>query len=116
MTRVAAVGAGRMGRGLAVTFAMAGHPVALIDLKPRESGAYLDDAEAEIAGTLKMLAACGLIAAEDIPRIAGRIGYVAETDAEEVMAGAEVIFEGVPETLDAKETALARISAADNKR
>ena len=36
MTRVAAAGAGRMGRGLVVTFAMAGHPAALVDLKKRD--------------------------------------------------------------------------------
>ena len=30
---IALVGAGRMGRGLAVVFAFAGHDVALIDLK-----------------------------------------------------------------------------------
>ena len=112
MTRVVAAGAGRMGRGLAVTFAMAGHPVALIDLKPRADGAYLDGAQAEIAATLDMIAACGLIAPGDIPRIARRIGYVAEDEADEVMSEAELIFEGAPETLEAKEATLARISAA----
>lgn len=35
MTGFAAVGAGRMGRGIAVAFAYAGHRIALIDLKPR---------------------------------------------------------------------------------
>ena len=32
---IACVGAGRMGRGIAVVFAYAGHDVALVDLKPR---------------------------------------------------------------------------------
>ena len=35
MARFAAAGAGRMGRGLAITFAWAGHRIALIDLRPR---------------------------------------------------------------------------------
>ena len=35
---VASVGAGRMGRGIALSFAFAGLPVRLIDLKPRAAG------------------------------------------------------------------------------
>ena len=35
MARFAAVGAGRMGRGIAIAFAYAGHRIALVDLKPR---------------------------------------------------------------------------------
>ena len=41
-TPIALVGAGRMGRGLAVVFAYAGHDVALIDLKPRDVGQFPD--------------------------------------------------------------------------
>ena len=37
--RIAAAGAGRMGRGLAIVFAYAGHPVSLIDLKERDDPA-----------------------------------------------------------------------------
>jgi 3-hydroxybutyryl-CoA dehydrogenase len=32
---IACLGAGRMGRGIAVVFAYAGHDVAVIDFKPR---------------------------------------------------------------------------------
>ena len=113
MTRVAAAGAGRMGRGLVVTFAMAGHPAALVDLKKRDDAeAYLAEARDEIASTLSMMVACGLIRPDDVERIAGRIDYVAEPGADVAMDAAEVIFEGVPETLDAKREALGRISAA----
>ena len=113
MTRIAAAGAGRMGRGLAVTFAMAGHPVALVDLKEHDAD-YLAAAEAEIRGALDMLIACGVITAEDAPRIAARVGYANNDEADEVISGAEVIFEGVPETLAAKEAALSRISACSD--
>jgi hypothetical protein len=35
MTRIAAVGAGRMGQGIALACAYCGHAVSLVDLKPR---------------------------------------------------------------------------------
>ena len=110
---IAAAGAGRMGQGLAVVFAMAGHRVDLVDLKPREdAAAYLGTARAAIEGVLARLVRCGLIEAGDVARIAGRVGYVTAADAPAALARADVIFEGVPETLAAKEAALAAISAA----
>lgn len=110
---IAAAGAGRMGRGLAVVFALAGHRVALIDLKPRDgASAYLDTARNEIRSTLEMLVTCGMIGADHVDRIAARVEYVAQPDAAAELGRADVIFEGVPETLDAKRDAFAFISAA----
>ena len=110
---IAAAGAGRMGRGLAVAFAVAGREVALIDLKRREDAdAYLSNARAEVESTLTMLAECGLFLAADAAAHAARVRYVAAPDASAAMAEAEVIFEGAPETLEAKEAALSAISAA----
>ena len=106
--KIAAAGAGRMGRGLAVVFAMAGHSVALVDLKPRDdAGTFLADARAEIQSTLEMLVACGMIDPLTVDRIAARVEYVAEPDASNALENADVIFEGVPETLDAKRAAFA---------
>ncbi|MEM7190149.1 MAG: 3-hydroxyacyl-CoA dehydrogenase NAD-binding domain-containing protein, partial [Pseudomonadota bacterium] len=108
---VAAAGAGRMGRGLAVVFAYAGYPVRLIDLKAREDAAvWLENAEAEIRSTLKMLVSCGMIADDDIERIASRVSYETCDQAQGAISGSDVIFEGVPETLDAKRHALSLIS------
>ena len=108
---IAAAGAGRMGRGLAVVFAYAGHPVSLVDLKPREDAvAWAGAALAEIRGTLEMLVACGMIEAGDVERIAARIRVV-PADGLCALAEADVIFEGVPETLEAKQAAFATISA-----
>ena len=39
--RFAAVGAGRMGRGIAIAFAYAGHPISLVDLRERLIAAVL---------------------------------------------------------------------------
>ncbi len=110
---IAAAGAGRMGRGLAVAFAVAGRNVALVDLKHRsDARGYLAEARAEVESTLSMLAECDLFPTEETSAHTARVSYVAAPDAAGVMAQAEVIFEGVPETIDAKKTALREISAA----
>ena len=38
--RIASLGAGRMGRGIAVAFAYAGHAVTLVDFKPRDAASF----------------------------------------------------------------------------
>jgi 3-hydroxybutyryl-CoA dehydrogenase len=110
---IALIGAGRMGRGLAVVFAYAGHDVALIDLKPRQADQFArlaDEARGEIAATLAMLARLGLFAATDAAAIAGRVRVVPEAEAGAVLPGASFIFEGVPEVLEQKCAALGRVS------
>ena len=112
---IVAAGAGRMGRGLAVAFAVAGREVALVDLKLRENAdAYLADAGGEVESTLTMLAECGLFPAADTAAHAARVAYVAAPDAAAAMQSAEVIFEGVPETMEAKQAALSAIAAASD--
>ena len=117
MTRVASLGAGRMGRGIAVVFAYAGHPVSVIDFKPRAPEAFrrlADQVQAEIAGTLGMLARLGLLAEGDAAVIAARIHVVDEAGAAAALAEAELIFEGLPEILKVKQAGLARASALAN--
>lgn len=112
--RFAAIGAGRMGRGIAIAFAYAGHRIALVDLKPRpaEDAARLAaQARAEILASLKALAGLGAIAASQVEPIAARVSFLAAADAPAAIAAAELLFEGVPETMDAKREALAAISA-----
>ena len=112
--RFAAIGAGRMGRGMAIAFAYAGHRIALVDLKPRpaDDAARLQaQARAEIAANLKALAGLGAIAASQVEPMAARVSFVASAAAPAAIAAAELLFEGVPETMDAKREALAAISA-----
>jgi 3-hydroxybutyryl-CoA dehydrogenase len=112
--RFAAVGAGRMGRGIAIAFAYAGHRVALIDLRERTPEAWRtlhDEARAEITGSLAGLARLGVIDAAQVEAIAARVELFDATGAAAALAGAELVFEGVPETLAAKREAFARINA-----
>lgn len=110
---IATVGAGRMGRGIAIAFAYAGHPVRLIDLKPRAATAFeelRDAAAAEIAATASMLAGFGMLQEPELDRLLQRISYHPRANCAAALADARVIFEGVPETLPAKREAFALIS------
>jgi 3-hydroxybutyryl-CoA dehydrogenase len=112
MARYAAFGAGRMGRGIAIAFAYAGHAIALIDSRRREPAAAArlrDEAFTEIRQSLESLARLGAMDASTIAAIAARVQWVAAADAPAALAEADMIFEGVPETLEAKREALAEI-------
>jgi 3-hydroxybutyryl-CoA dehydrogenase len=109
----AAVGAGRMGRGIAIAFAWAGHRIALIDLRPRDAPAWQrlhDEALGEIRASLGALAELGALRADQVERIAARVSMVPAEGAAAVLARAELVFEGVPEHLDAKREAFAQLN------
>jgi len=110
--RFAAVGAGRMGRGIAIAFAYAGHRISIIDLRVRADAAWQglhDEARAEIDASLLGLAQLGVLHAEQVPTIAARIELVRADAAPQALAEAELVFEGVAETLAAKREAFAQI-------
>ncbi len=112
--RIACLGAGRMGRGIAVVFAYAGHPVTMVDFKPRADAAFARlaaEAIDEVRATLASLAGCGLFDADKVDAIAARVAVVPEADAGAALSSASVIFEGIPEVLDLKRAALMRASA-----
>jgi 3-hydroxybutyryl-CoA dehydrogenase len=114
LPRVAAVGAGRMGRGIAIAFAYAGHRVSLIDLRDRSEPAWQTlaaEARAEIEGSLAGLAKLGSLGAEQVQAIAQRVQLVRAADAPRALAAAGLVFEGVPETLQAKREAFEHINA-----
>ena len=109
--RVVCLGAGRMGRGIAIVFAYAGHPVTVVDFKPRAQNdfeALAGDALDEIKRTLASLARLGLFDVAAVDAIVARIAVVKERDAAAALSAADVIFEGVPEVLELKREALAR--------
>jgi 3-hydroxybutyryl-CoA dehydrogenase len=108
---IACLGAGRMGRGIAVVFAYAGHDVALVDFKARDDAAFKklsDEALGEVRNTLATLASFGLFDAAAIETLTARVCVVAEKDAQAALSSASVIFEAVPEVTDLKRDVLAR--------
>ena len=113
MARFAAVGAGRMGRGIAIAFAYAGHCIALIDLKPRAPQAWQalrDEAHAEIRSSLQGLAMLGAFDAQRVDSIAERVQLIDARGAAEALRDAELVFEGVPETMAAKRDAFEQLN------
>ncbi|MDP9605620.1 UNVERIFIED_ORG: 3-hydroxybutyryl-CoA dehydrogenase [Variovorax paradoxus] len=113
LPRFAAVGAGRMGRGIAIAFAYAGHRISLIDLRPRGDEAWQrlrDEAKAEIEASLSGLAQLGVIDASQVGPIAARVELVDAAAAPRALAAAELVFEGVPETMEAKREAFEHIN------
>ncbi|TMI98833.1 MAG: 3-hydroxybutyryl-CoA dehydrogenase [Alphaproteobacteria bacterium] len=110
---IACLGAGRMGRGIAVVFAYAGHAVSLVDFKARDDAAFKQlsgDALSEVRNVLATLAGFGLFDAAAVETIAARVSVTREAHAQNALSAASVIFEGVPEVLALKRDALARAS------
>lgn len=108
LPRFAAVGAGRMGRSIALAFAWAGHRIALVDLRRRDDEGWQRlqaEAGAEILSNLQALAQLGAIDAAQVQPIAQRVALVPAAQAPAALARAELVFEGVAETLPAKREA-----------
>lgn len=111
--RFAAVGAGRMGRGIAIAFAYAGHRIALIDLRHRSADALAKlraEVDGEVRASLQGLVALGALGAEQVEAVAARIVFVEAARAPAALAAAELLFEGVPETMEAKRSAFAAMN------
>ena len=103
MRNVAIVGPGRMGVGIAQALSAAGHGVQLVDVKPRsveESETALRRARDDVAAGLAQLAAIGFLSREP-----AAVDYVSVRDAGDALAAADVVFEAVPETVEAKDSA-----------
>jgi len=110
---IACLGAGRMGRGIAVAFAYAGHAVAMIDVKARAADQFaILEAEALGEGrkTLASLARFGLLTDGDAEAVAARVSVVPAQGTAAALAGAGIVFEGVPEVVDLKREILATAS------
>jgi 3-hydroxybutyryl-CoA dehydrogenase len=105
--RIACIGAGRMGRGIALAFARAGYDISIFDLKKRSDGDWKKlqaDAMAEMEAALAMLEELGA----GSPGALARIRMVPYAEAQ-VLSEAELVFEAVPETLEAKRDAFERL-------
>src|SRR5262249_16771066 len=97
----------------AIAFAYAGHRVALVDLRQRTPEAWArlrDDARHEIRASLEALAQLGAFDEELVEAIAQRVEMIDAAGAPAALAEAELVFEGVPETLAAKRDAFEQLN------
>ncbi len=110
---IACLGAGRMGRGIAVAFAYAGHTVTMIDVKPRSAEQFAKlEAEAldEIRKTLASLTRFGLLKDGEAETVLARVSVAPAQESATALAGAGLVFEGVPELVELKREVLAAAS------
>src|SRR6058998_858522 len=110
MNRVAVLGPGRIGRQIALAFALGGHRVSLVDVKSRPAGradAVFADARREIARDLQLMADESVIARGEIApaleRVVDQVGL-------EGLDECAFVQEALPEVVDLKRDVLGRVS------
>ncbi len=101
MSRIAVIGGGLMGHGIALTFARAGHGVTVLDPVPE----MLESVPARVAESLGLL---GMDQAE-IDATLARITLCPSLP--EAVARADVVFEAAPEKLELKQAVFAEVEA-----
>ncbi|HWX63418.1 MAG TPA: 3-hydroxybutyryl-CoA dehydrogenase [Bradyrhizobium sp.] len=110
---IACLGAGRMGRGIAVAFAYAGHAVTMIDVKPRTAEQFdklRAEAHDEVRKTLASLTRFGLLNNSEAETVAAHVTIVPSGASATALAGAGLVFEGVPEVVELKREVLTTAS------
>ena len=102
MTRVAVIGGGLMGHGIALTFARAGHPVTVTD----------PTAEALASVPTRVAESLGLLGASE-PEIKDALAQITLCKTvPEAVSKADVVFEAAPEKLELKQALFADIEEA----
>jgi 3-hydroxybutyryl-CoA dehydrogenase len=103
--RIAVIGAGMMGVGVAQVFAAAGHEVALQDVYPEA----LERVPAALTANLSFLADHGLFPADGVEDAVGRVRTA--TDLADAARGADVVVECVFEDLALKQDVFEQLDA-----
>ena len=104
--RIAVIGSGIMGHGIAQVAATAGIPVQLNDI----SQDFLANAKAKIDKSLDGGIKRGKISADDKTAILGRITF--ETDIKTAVKDADLVVEAVPENIELKHGIFKQLDAA----
>ncbi|MFB6303991.1 MAG: 3-hydroxyacyl-CoA dehydrogenase family protein [Haloferacaceae archaeon] len=100
---VAVVGAGLMGHGIALTYALDGHPVRLHDAEE----AALDAAPERVAGALETMVGAGVVTDDEADAALDRLAAVDDLAA--AVADADLVTEAVTEDVDVKREVFGRL-------
>lgn len=106
--KVAVIGAGQMGRGIAQVFATAGKNVLVLDINDQiiaASEAALDK------GFAKMIAK-GKMTQEFVDELKGRMSFVAATEYEGILNDVDLVVEAAVERLDLKKSIFQKLDVA----
>jgi 3-hydroxybutyryl-CoA dehydrogenase len=101
--QISVIGVGRMGHGIAQSFAMGGYDVRCYDA----SEAARDTLRERIRGNLEDFSETGMVSADDIGSIIDRI-HVADSEAD-AASGSNFVVEAVAEQLDTKKELFTRL-------
>ncbi|MBJ9984801.1 3-hydroxybutyryl-CoA dehydrogenase [Acinetobacter sp. S40] len=104
--QVAVLGAGRMGKAIAIAFAYAGLKVALIDARPRaetEFDQYQTQIQTDLNQELQLLESIQFIHSEQTKIMLHRIEILSRAVSISALANCDLVLEGVPEVRQAKE-------------
>lgn len=103
--KIAVIGSGAMGHGIAQVCAAAGYMVVMKDVKQE----FLDNAMAKVKESLEILVSKGKLTADELNRIMTE-KLITTTDTAEAVKGAQIIIEAVPEVMDLKKKVFAELS------
>ena len=106
--KIAVVGAGIMGHGIAQIMAQGGKKVVLNDINQE----ILDKAKSKVAESLKMLVDNGMLDKTQADTAADMISYTTDLDK---IADADLVFEVVPEKMPIKESIFGRLAGICKK-
>ena len=104
ISKVAVIGAGDMGHGIAELFAVNGFGVTLADKFPQA----LEKAKVRVGASLDRMVERGKLTREQADAALGRLAYVGDTA--EAVAQADLVVEAVPESLDLKRSVFGEVS------
>jgi 3-hydroxybutyryl-CoA dehydrogenase len=103
LNRIAVMGAGMMGTGIAQVIAMGGYPVVVRDI----AAGFLDKSKAKIEKKLKELVEKGKVSEQDAKNISSRMTFTEDLKA--AVTDADLIIEAVPEDLALKRKVLTEL-------
>jgi len=109
---VTVIGSGRMGRGIALSFAYQGYEAILVDVKERNEDEFndlLSRSQADLESQMNVLIKANLVTEQLANDILKQIKIVHITDDQALWQNHKIVFEAVPEILEVKEHALQRV-------
>ncbi len=103
--KIAIIGSGAMGHGIAQVCASAGYGVVMKDIKQE----FLDSAMAKVRESLEILVSKGKLSADDLDVIMSK-RLVTTLSTEEAVKDAQIVIEAVPEVMELKKKVFAELS------
>lgn len=106
--KVAVIGAGQMGRGIAQVFATAGKNVLVVDI----NDAIIAASEAALDKGFAKMIAKGKMTEEYVAELKGRMSFVAATEYEGVLDDIDLVVEAAVERVDLKKSIFKKLDDA----